>query len=164
MRIGSPDKLAIIHAIGVMGIDLQFDISEVTASEVIDGARSDSMWRTFNRSFGDAFKAVTARDESVEQLRSAERGTVTVSIKVPTGDLDVAKNGLNEFSEEVVEDEEADSFVIHLRDRSTIRPHEVSVRKEVSIEAAANTVSVFQTWDEMETYMAELLTNGQLEA
>lgn len=164
VRIGSLDKLAIIHAIGVMGIDLQFDISEVTASEVIDGARSDSMWRTFKRSFGDAFKAVTARDESVEQLRSAERVTVTVSIKVPTGDLDVAKNGLNEFSEEVVEDEEADSFVIHLRDRSTIRPHEVSVRKEVSIEAAANTVSVFQTWDEMETYMAELLTNGQLEA
>lgn len=122
------------------------------------------MWRTFKRSFGGAFEAVTARDESVEQLRSAERGTVTVSIKVPKGDLEAAKNGLNEFAEEVVEDEEADSFVIHLRDGATIKPHEVSVRKQVRIEAAANTVSVFQAWDEMETYMGELLENGQLEA
>ena len=122
------------------------------------------MWRTFKRSFGGAIEAVTARDESVEQLRSAERGTITVSIKVPEGDLEAAKNGLNEFGVGVVDDEEADSFVIRLRDGGTIKPHEVSVRKEVSIETAANTVSVFQAWDEMETYMGELLENGQLKA
>lgn len=164
VRIGSPDKLAIIHAIGVTSIDLQVDISEATANELIDDAEGNGMWRTITRSFGGAIATFTARDESVEQLRSAERGTVTVSINVPKGDLESAKKGLNELAEEVVEDEEADSFVIRLRDGATIKPHEVSVRKQVRIDTAANTVSVFQAWDEMETYMGELLENGQLEA
>lgn len=164
VRIGSPDKLAIIDTVGVKSIDLEVDISEATAAEIIDGDGGGGIWRSIKQSFGGAFTAVTARDETVEQLRLAEKGTVTISIRVPKGDLEAAKNGLDDFAEEVVEDEEADAFVIHLRDGATIKPHEISVRKQVKLEAAANSVSVFQAWDAMETYLGELTENGQLEA
>ncbi len=107
---------------------------------------------------------MTARDETFEELRSAEKGSVKVSINVPKSDLEVAKSALNELAEEVLEDEESDGFVIHLRDGATIKPSEVSVRKQVRLESVANSVSVYQAWDAMETYMAELQENGQLEA
>ncbi|ABD55810.1 hypothetical protein Jann_2893 [Jannaschia sp. CCS1] len=165
VRIGSPDKLAIIEAVGVKSIDLEVDISEATAFEVVEGDGGGGIWQSIKQNFGNALAAVTARDESVEQLRTAERGTMKVSINVPKGDLDAAKHGLDDFAEEVVEDEESDAFTIHLRDgRTTIKPNEVSVRKQVKLETAANSVSVFQAWDAMETYMGELNENGQIEA
>lgn len=164
VRIGSPDKLAIIESVGVKSIDLEVDIAEATAVELIDGEGGGGMWTAIKNNFGGAFTAITGRDESVEQLRQAERGTMKVSINVPKGDLEAAKHGLDEFAEEVVEDEEADAFVIHLRDGATIKPNEVSVRKQVKLEAMANSVSVFQAWDAMETYMGELEESGQLEA
>ena len=164
VRIGSPDKLAIIEAVGVKSIDLEVDISETTGEELIDGVGGGGIWSSIKQNYGGAFTAVTGRDESVEQLRRAEKGTVKVSINVPKGDLDAAKHGLDDFAEEVVEDEEADAFVIHLRDGATIKPNEVSVRKQVRLEAMANSVSVFQAWDAMGTYMGELDENGQLEA
>jgi hypothetical protein len=164
VRIGSPDKLAIIQAVGVKSIDLELHIAEATAFEVIEGDGGGGMWQAIKQNFGNAFTAVTERDESVERLRRAERGTIKVSINVPKGDLDAAKHGLDDFAEEVIEDEDSDAFVIRLRDGATIKPNEVSVRKQVKLEAVANSVSVFQAWDAMETYMDELNENGQLEA
>lgn len=165
VRIGSPDKLAIIKAVGVKSIDLEVDISEATAFEVIEGDDSGGMWQSIKQNFGKALAAVTARDESVERLRSAERGTMKVSINVPKRDLNAAKHGLDGLAEEVVEDDESDAFTIHLRDgKTTIKPNEVSVRKQVKLETAANSVSVFQAWDAMEDYMGELHENGQIEA
>lgn len=164
VRIGSPNKLAIIEAVGVKSIDLEVDISEATASEVIEGDGGGGMWQAIKQNFGGAFAAVTARDESVERLQSAELGTMKVSINVPKGDLDAAKHGLDDFATEVLEDEEADAFVIHLRNGTTIKPKEISVRKQVNLEAAANSVSIFQAWNAMKEYMGELKENGQLEA
>lgn len=164
VRIGSPDKLAIIQAVGVKSIDMEVAISDATAVEVIEGGGGGGIWQSFKHSIGEVIEAITASDASVEELRRAEKGTVTVSINVPKGDLTAAKTGLNELAEQVVEDDESEAFVIHLRDGATIKPDEVSVRKQVKIEAAANSVSVFQAWDEMNTYMGELLENGQVEA
>ncbi len=163
VRIGSPDKLAIIEAVGVKRVDLEMDIAEATGAELIEDIGGGGMWSAIKSNFGGAFNAVTGRDESVEQLRRAERGTVRVSINVPKGDLEAAKGGLDDFAEEVIEDEESDAFVIHLRDGATIKPNEVSVRKQVKLETVANSVSVFQAWDTMETYLSELEESGQLE-
>ncbi|BAQ69456.1 hypothetical protein NHU_02304 [Rhodovulum sulfidophilum] len=164
VRVGSPDKLALIEAEGVKSIDLEVDISEAAAFEVVDGHGGGGIWQSIKQNFGGAFAAVTARDETLEQLRTAERGTVKVSINVPKGDLNTAKHGLDDFAGEVAEDEESDAFVIHLRNGGTIKPKEVSVRKQVKLASAANSVSVFQAWDAMETYMGELREIGQLEA
>ena len=87
-----------------------------------------------------------------------------VSINIPQGDLNAAKHGLAQLSEEIVEDEEAEDYVIHLVGGDTIKPKEVSVRTQVQLEAAANSVSVYQAWQAMQAYMVELGENGQLDA
>lgn len=164
-RVGSPDKLAIIEEFGVKSVDLEVDISEAAAVELVDGEAAGSYWSSIKCSIGGAFNALTAKDEAVEQLRLAEKGSVKMTINVPKGDLESARHGLDEFAEEVLEDEEADGFVIHLRNGGgAIRPNEVAVRKQVRLETAANTVSVHQAWDAMNTYMGELEESGQLEA
>ena len=145
VRIGSPDKLAAIQTLGVSKIDLKVDISETTAAELLEQNGGGGIWSSVTHGIGEVFHALTARDDTVEQLRLAEKGSVTVSINVPNNDLATAKNGLDEFAEDIVEDEESDSFVIHLRGGRTIKSDEVSVRKSVRIEATANSVSVYQS-------------------
>ena len=87
-----------------------------------------------------------------------------VSINVPKGNLNAAKEGLAQLSEEVVEDEKSESCLIHLGNGDTIKLNEASVCKQVKLEAAANSVSVFQAWEAMQEYIGELIDNGQVEA
>lgn len=163
VRVGSPNALAIIDSVGVKSVDLDVEIAEATSVDLLDD-ETGGLWRDIKRNIGGAFSAITARDETVEQLRTAERGAVKVSINVPKNDLEVAKNGLDSLAEEIVEDEEADAFVIHLRNGATIKPQEVAVRKQVKLDSAANSVSVFQAWEAMELYLGELEESGQLES
>jgi hypothetical protein len=164
VRIGSPDKLGIIQAVGVKSIDLDVDIAEATGAEIIHDESRKGVWNTVVRNVSKTLYAITSRDKTIEQLRSAESGTIRVSINVPAGDLATAKHGLDGFAADVVEDDEADAFVIHLRNGATIKPEEISVRRQVRLEARANSVSAFQAWDAMELYMDELEESGQLEA
>ena len=164
VRIANPDKVAIIGAVGVKRVDLEIDIAEATAAELIAEAGGGGIWDNITGSLGNAFQAITGQDETVEQIRQAEKGTMKVSINVPKGDLNAAKEGLAQLSEEVVEDEESESYVIHLGNGDTIKPNEVSVRKQVELEAVANSVSVFQAWESMREYIGELMENGQVEA
>lgn len=164
VRVANPDKISIIESFGVKRVDLQIDISDAAATELIDGAGGSSAWRNITGSLGDALQAITGRDETIEQIRRAEKGTMKVSINVPKGDLSAAKEGLAQLSEDVVEDEESENYIIHLGNGDTIKPNEVSVRKQVKLDAAANSVSVFQAWEAMREYFDELMESGQVEA
>lgn len=164
VRVANPDRVAIIESFGVKRVDLQIDISEASAAELIDGAGGGGIWRNITSSLGDALQAITGQDETVEQIRQAEKGTMKVSINVPKGDLSAAKEGLAQLSEEVVEDEDSEGYIIHLSNGDTIKPNEVSVRKQVKLDAAANSVSVFQAWEAMREYFSELMESGQVEA
>lgn len=161
IRIAAPDTVALIEKLGVKRIDLQMGIAEATAEGLIDEAGGDGFWR---KALADVLLAITERDETVEQIRRAEKGTMIVSINVPKGDLKAAKKGLDQLSRDIVEDEEAENYTIVLGNGQTIKPNEVSVRKRVKLEGAANSVDVSDTWSEMETYMGELMKSRQLEA
>ncbi len=163
-RIGSPDKVALIQAVGVGRVDLEIDIADTTAADLINGQVSKSIWSNIKSGAAEAVRAITRQDQRLEQVRQAQKGTVTVSINVPKGDVSTAKDGLDHLAEEVTEDEDAEGFTIHLRNGNTIKSDEVSVKKAVRLEAAANSVSVFQAWDAMEGYLDELAKSGQLKA
>lgn len=164
VRVGNPKNLAIIENVGVKSIALKVDISEAAAVEVIDGDGGGGAWQNAVKYIGEAFRGLTAADADLRQLREAEQGTVTVLINVKKGDLSTARDGLDHLAGEFVDDDEADGYVIHLRDKTKITPSEVSVQKSVRLEVHANSVSVFQAWDAMRTYMEELEENGQLGA
>ena len=121
VRISSPDKVAAIQAVGVKSIDLKVDISEAAAEDLSDGYAGDGFWANIQRKFDGALAAITSKDKALEQLRHGEKGTLKVSINIPNGDLTAAKEALDEFAEEIVGDDEADAFVIHLRDNTTIK-------------------------------------------
>lgn len=164
VRVGSPNTLAIIDRVGVKKIDLNVEIADATTAEVLDDAAHGGFMRRTVGYIGEAVRGITAQDQELEQLRQSEKGSVTVSINVKQGDIGVAKEGLDHLASEIVEDEDADGFVIHLRDGNTIKPDQVAVKKRLRIEAHANSVSPSQAWDEMNTYMLELEQNGQFEA
>lgn len=163
-RVGNPNALAIIERVGVKTIDMKVDISEASAVDLIEGEGPAGFWQSAKNQIGEAFQGLTASDAELRQLRLAEQGSVTVSINVKKGDLSAARDGLDHLAGEIAEDEEAEGYVIRLRDGAVITPDEVSVKKAVRIEAHANSVSVVQAWDAMRTYMEELEENGQLGA
>jgi hypothetical protein len=163
-RVGLPDTLALIAAKRVKSIDLGIDIAEATSAELLEGARSDSTWDGIKSGVATVFHAITARDETVERLRTATKGKVRVSVSVPNGDIDTAKSGIDSLAEDIIDDDEASSYVINLRDGNTINANEVSVKKGVYLDPAANSVSVSQAWDAMELFVDELRDSGQLEA
>ncbi len=163
-RVGSPDKLAIIQRVGVKGVDLNVGIASATAAEVLDGGADDGFVAKALGYIGEAIRGITALDDDLQHIRESEQGTVTVSINMKQGDLAVAKEGLKHLAEEIVEDEDAEGFVIRLGDGNTIRPDQIAVTKRLKIEAHANSVSPTQAWDAMNTYMTELEQIGQLEA
>ena len=164
MRIANPDKVAIIEAVGVKRVDLEIDIAKATAAELIDGTGGGGVWNNITDSLAKTFQAIPGQDKTVEQIRQAEKGTMKVSINVPKGNLNAAKEGLAQLSEEVVEDEKSESCLIHLGNGDTIKLKEVSICKQVKLEAAANSVSVFQAWEAMQEYIGELIDDGQVGA
>jgi hypothetical protein len=164
VRVGNPKNLAVIKTVGVKSIDLKVSIAEATADEIIDGPAGAGMWKNAVKKIGDAFRGLTERDAELRQLRDAEQGSVTVSINVDKRDVTSALHGLDHLASEFMEDEEADGYIIHLRNDTKITPHEITVRKPVKLDAHANSVSVFQAWEAMQKFMGELAENGQLEA
>ncbi len=163
-RVGDLNALAMIENVGVKTVELSVDIAEATAVELVDGAGPDTMWNRAKRAAASTLGALIAQDDQLAHIREAEAGRVTVSINIKKGDLLAAKAGLDHLGQEVAEDEDASDFLIKLRDGQTIRPDEVAVRKRVSIDAVANSVSADETWTKMRHYMEELAANGQLEA
>ncbi|MCW7542859.1 hypothetical protein N7I30_03485 [Aurantimonas litoralis] len=164
IRIASPNRIAMIERVGVKKVDLNIGIAEATAVALLDDD-GDGVWNTFKRGVSGVISAMTAHDADLTQLRTAQQGTVSVSIDVGKGDLLAAREGLNHLAEDIAEDEEADSFVIYLRDgKTTIRPDEVAVRKAIRLNEVANSVSVSEAWDKMVEYLGELFENGQVEA
>ncbi|MEW7006749.1 hypothetical protein [Lentilitoribacter sp. EG35] len=162
-RIGNLDKLAMIETVGVGTIDMDINISDAAANEII-GLEDQGIWSKATSRFSNAIHAITAQDESIAQLRLAEQGRVRVSINVQKRDLEVAKSGLDSLAEAIADDDEADNFVIHLRNGQTIRADEVTVKKQVRLQEVANSVSVIEAWDEMASYYSELSDSGQIEA
>ncbi|HMQ92849.1 MAG TPA: hypothetical protein PKA33_17800 [Amaricoccus sp.] len=163
IRVANPNTLAIIEAVGVKRVNMKVSITEAAAVDLIGDAPGGGLWQDAKRRFGEAFRGLTERDEELGQLRQAERGSVTVSINVEKGDLAVAKEGLDHLAAEIAEDEDAEGYVIELRNNTTIKPNEVSSKKTVRIDAHANSVSPPQAWDAMREYMGELVENGQIE-
>ena len=164
VRIARPDKVRLIGERGVKGIDLRAGIAEATMTALAGRAAGGGIWQTIKQEMGGALRAITQRDETLEQVRLAEHGTVKLVLDLPKKELTTAKDGFDHLAEEIVEDEDADGYIIRLRGGDTIKPEEISVRREVKIEAYANSVSADAAWDEMLAYMDDLAETGQLEA
>lgn len=100
--------------------------------------------------------------EPAEGLAHSQAGRVRLQISVPNGDVITAKNGLTGVSQVLVDDEDADAYLLKLRNGDTIKPSEMSLKKRVRLERFANSVSAEQAEDEIVIYLQELGTAGYL--
>lgn len=163
VRIADVGQLERIEAIGTASIGLNIAIDEATASVVADGASRQSVWSGLTQPISGLIEGLIGRDDKTSQIGSSQKGTLKVSINVPKGDLEAARSGLDGVAEALVQDDEADNFVINLRNGETIKPGEMSVKKLVRLERSSNTVNRNDVWAEMATYMRELENSGHLE-
>jgi len=163
VRIADVGQLERIEAIGTASIGLNVAIDEATAGVVADGSPRRSMWSGLTQPLSNLIEGVIGRDDKASQIGNSQKGTLKVSINVPKGDLEAARSGLDGIAEALVQEDEAEDFVINLRNGETIRPGEMSVKKLVRLERSSNTVDRHDVWAEMATYMRELENSGHLE-
>lgn len=164
VRAANVEKLAMIESAGVQKLDLKLDISEASSAELVDQSSGVGFFASIKRGMVDQFLVITSKDETIQQLRGAQKSSFSVSINVKHGDLESVKDGIDNLAEAIIEDEEADNFVIELRTGERIHPEEVTVRKRVRLEMHANSVSAHDAWQSLGDYIAELENIGYLRA
>ncbi|MGE4325572.1 MAG: hypothetical protein AB7E21_05605, partial [Pseudodonghicola sp.] len=165
MRCPAVDQLARIEAAGgVEQILLDMTIEEATALALEDQNRPAPAWgaermlRPLTRLMNDLIMS----DTRASDVGRSQKGRLRLSIGVPKGDIVAAKEGLNGVGEILIEDEDADNYVIKLRNGDQIKPDEMAVKKKIRVDRFANTVDTSQVITEMREFMAELRDSGQL--
>ncbi len=163
VRIADADQLKRIEAIGAKSIGLNVSIDKATASTVGEGASRRTVFSNLLEPLTNLVDGLVGRDDKTSQIGSSQKGTLKISINIPKGDLEAARSGLDGVAEALVQDDEAEEFVIFLRNGELIRPGEIAVRKSVRLERYSNTVNKNDVWAEMASYMDELERSGHLE-
>lgn len=164
VRVAEPNRLAMIERKGVSAIGLNVALSQAEAAVIEEaGHEGGGIIRRFNQAVREAFDTLTAQDADLEGLRETNKPALSVRLSVGKGEVLAARESLDHFAHEVVEDGEAEDYLIHLRDGNTIRASEVTARKRVSLTSNANGVERTAAWDAMRDYLRELGANGQRE-
>lgn len=164
VRMANVDQLRKIDAAGgVSSIQLDLGIEEAAAALLQDqGARPGTFGR-LTQQMVDVVDCLLRAVPAGPGLAESGRGKVRLSISVPDGDVVPAKDAISSVAAEIVEDEDADDFVITLRNGDTIKHGEISTKKLVSLHRAANSVNRDEVWEEMVTFLRELRRAGLLE-
>lgn len=166
VRRASADQVARIEAAGgVDRIQMDLSIEDATARVIQERGERPRHWaaRTFLDPVTQMIQDLSRADNKASDLSRSRKGNLRLMINVPKGDLHAAKSGIDGVAEILVEDEDADNYVIHLRDGDKITPSEMAVRRRIRIERYANTVNTDEVISEMRDYMRDLRVSGQLE-
>lgn len=170
VRIADVNKLAKIRSSGgVSSLKLDLAIDEAVhialTDHVPEPANPSLGWgvRQLLAPVSEAIGDLIKNYEPASGLASSTKGTVKLEISVPAGDAILARNGMDGTAQLLVEDEDADDYVIKLRNGDTIKPSEISLKKRVRLDRFANSVDVNQAEDHMLLYAEELREGGLLE-
>jgi hypothetical protein len=159
IRRADIDKLKLIEKRGVEEIDLVSSISEATLARIKELSAKDDWLSKAKSSLLKAVRAIAEKDKESSTLLDAEDGRVRLSIRVPNGDLQKAKNGLKALADEFVGDSDEDGFIIRLHGGEEIKASEIAIRRKVSIEKHANTVQTESAWSHLRKYVIEQKKN-----
>ncbi|MGC9445489.1 hypothetical protein [Cereibacter johrii] len=164
VRIADVDQVRKIEAAGgVARVRIDLGIDEAAAMAIEDEGRQRHVFRRLRGSLVDMIDALRHDPGRKAGIAESTRGTMRLFISVPEGDVRAATAGMDAIAQQLVEDEEAEDFVIDLRNGDTIRPHEVSSKKSVRLRRMANTFDRDEVWDEMIVFLRELRQAGALE-
>jgi hypothetical protein len=106
---------------------MKVDIAEAAAEGILRRELREGVWQNTKRALIEAFHAITRHDDEIMRIRQAARGSVSVSIDVKKGVVDAAQQGIDHLAQEIFEDQDAEGYVIHLRDNNIIKPDSISI-------------------------------------
>ncbi|APG47412.1 MULTISPECIES: hypothetical protein [Phaeobacter] len=167
VRRASANQIARISAGGgVESVQLDLSIEDATRQVIEENLRAQQPWtaKRLLDPIAGMVQDLLVADQKASDLGRSRKGNLRLSINVPKGDLHPAKEGLDGVAEILVEDEDADDYVIRLRNGDSINPSEMAIKKRIRIDRYANTVDTDSVVMEMRQYMVELFQSGQLEA
>ena len=162
VRIASADKLRKINSSG--GVDrfhLDLAINAASASYIEQEAKADFSVRTLKSGIADIGKRIFGSDHPSSQLANSSKGGMRLTINVPSTDNLTAKEGLDAIGAVLADDEDADDYLITLRNGDTIRPSEISAKKRIRVGRYGNTLDLNEVKAEMLVYLDGLKTEGQ---
>lgn len=155
-KVSDYDKISLIKEHGVKKIDLGLSVSDALADRLVDYSPRKGNVQSFKHAATDIVRSVFHQYEPLKELQKSDEEIFKVTIDVMGRNVEPARQDISEFAKKIVDDEEIESFAIHLKDGSIIRSDEMSVKKSVMIEALAKSVDVHNAWKEMDTYMDEV--------
>lgn len=164
VRIASADKLRKINSSG--GVDkfhLDLAINAASASYLDQEARTGFNVKTLKSGIANIGKSIFGSDHPSSQLANSNKGGMRLTINVPSTDNLTAKEGLNAIGAVLADDEDADDYLITLRNGDTIKPSEISAKKRIRVTRFGNTFDLNEVKAEMGGYLNALKTEGQTE-
>ncbi len=153
------DKLKMIEERGVEEIDLSTSISEATLDRIKELQAKKGWISNAKAAVLNSFLSIIQKDDDPSTLLKAQKGKITLSIRVPNGDLQQAKHGLKELADEIVEDEDGDGFLIRLHGGEVIKSGEIAARRRVRITKHANYLDPDDAWHHLQKYVIEQKKN-----
>ena len=159
IRMANIETATLIERDRVKAIEFRSYISSLALDDIRTSSWTSSHLpidqRIRNAILGSA-NALFGRDHQHAGIGDSERGWVAITVNVPSGDLRMATDSLDALAGEVVDGEDTENYIIHLRSGRTIKPHEVSLSKRVDIDSVANYLIVDNAFCALYDYMREL--------
>ena len=165
-RVNKFDKIRLMKKHGIKRMDIDVSFSDIQAKRLknFDPSQEPSRARAIKHAVLDTLRCLNVKYKSDEDLRKEEdqkeeKGSFRVSIDLLGRKVQTTREGFIDFASKIVtDDDELESYTIHLMDGGKIKSNEIAVKKKIKIQPKAKSVSVHDAWDEMSTYMTELET------
>jgi hypothetical protein len=159
-RVSNTAAIKRISRDGVRKIDVDVAISTLNATKV---SRTDrGVWHFFKLGGKKLVDTIVGYDQSYEQIKEISEAHLSISIDLKKGELAAGKKSFGKVAKDIIQDDEADNYKIHLNDGNTISLDDISLKTWVTLDEVANSVSVHQAWDKMSEYISQLRVEKQI--
>lgn len=163
LQVPDTDVVRMIQAAGgVQSIQVDMSIDAAAADLLAAQARPPATFGRIKESMSELVRSLAMAPRG-GRIVDSNHGRVRLQISVPDGDLAQAKDAASAIAADIVEDEDADDYVLYLRNGEQIRRNAMAVRKLVPLERSANSFDPADVRRAMLLYLGELRQSGQLE-
>ncbi|MBC2834057.1 hypothetical protein [Paragemmobacter straminiformis] len=158
----SPDVVRKIQVGGgVESIQFDMSITEATASLIEDEGKPVGI---NDRIASGLSKVMDMISKPVDRRAIKDSsGSLRLQLRLPKGELQPVQQAADRLAVDIVEDDDADDYVIVLRNGETIRPRHMSTRKSVPLKRSANSFVADDVYAEMQDFLRDVRASGLAE-
>lgn len=146
---------------GVRSFELNLSLGELAADFVFEKSGTKrSVFGGMLESLSN-FISVVGHEDGAPGFAGSEKGSVRLMINVPEGDVQGAKMTVDALGRAIVDDEDAEDYVITLNNGDQIRRNSMALKKSVNLKRNANSFVASDVEAEMLAFMRSLIVSEQ---